>query len=220
MERVTFKDKQSPESVNGPVDLMRLLSQIFRHGSPNLSESPDQILINGPIAQVIHNLWDAYSESNAEAASTVLTAFNGDKINSAEIKVGGHGAVQVEKLIPPTSLLRRFHRPRISIHTHIESYPFSLGDLLNILIIKGLYSGLGYFPAMMVINESEIWMAMRSKQTPPMEEGEFWRISNGLDHRVVNGERWQNRDFFEFIKEYSIVLYQGHNRDSRLLVRV
>lgn len=216
MERITGH-KLSAEQGKRSVGLMSLLSLMSWHGSPHLSEFPYQISIKDQLAQIIDELWGAHIDFDVEVASTVLTTFSGNKIKSAEIQKGGHGAVEAKKLIPPA--WGRFYRPRINIHTHPEPYPFSIGDLLHLLRKKGGYNLLGYFPAMMVVNEGEIWAAVRSKETPSMGEEEFRRISMGLDHRVTNNENWQNIGLFGFAKEYSIALYYGSSRNSPVLVR-
>lgn len=218
MERKIAKNEPSSELTKVSINLMSLLSQMSWHGSPHLTEFPRQISVNDQIAQIIQELWDTHRKSDAEVTSTVLTTFGGDKINSANIKIGGHGSVEAEKLISP--IWRRFYRPRVNIHAHPEFYPFSIGDLLNLLIKEEPYSALGYFPAMMVVNEGEIWAAIRSKETPRMKKEEFWRLSMELDHRVSNDEFWQNSGLFKFAREYSIALYHGEDRNSQVLFQI
>lgn len=198
-------------------DLLHLLSGISLNGALRLDEFPKQISISDPLEEVTDKLWDTSQESDAESTSTVMATFDGS-IKSAEIIVGGHGAVRAENLIPP--VWNRFYRPRLNIHTHLEPFPFSIGDLLNVLKKSGHYSAMGYFPAMMVVNEGGTWVTIRSRETPHMEEMDFWSIAKGLDHRVTNDASWQNVDLFSFMKEYNLGLYRGDGRNTQLLTKV
>lgn len=112
----------------------------------------------------------------------------------------------------------RKERLALSLHTHPHSSPPSIPfDLVPILSVADDGLDFSLVPAIMVIDEQDTWLVLRSRETPllPLSLSERWE---GLLTRFqVEGRQL---GLLAFADEYHLAVYRGSSANPEQLERV